>query len=78
MYDGRTRLAMDVVNEVRRFFPNQVYQSIIPRSVRIAEAPSYGFPISIYAPESTAARAYASLAKEVLLQDGINIPNLED
>jgi len=78
MYDGRTRLAMDVVNEVRRFFPNQVYQSIIPRSVRIAEAPSYGFPISIYAPESTAAKAYASLAKEVLLQDGINIPNLED
>lgn len=78
MYDGRTRLAMDVVNEVRRFFPEQVYQTIIPRSVRLAEAPSYGFPISIYAPDSTAAKAYASLARELLKQDGIEIPNLEE
>lgn len=78
MYDGRTRLAMDVVNEVRRFFPNQVFETIIPRSVRLAEAPSYGFPISIYAPESTAAKAYASLAKEVLSQDGIIIPDIEE
>ncbi len=78
MYDGRTRLAMDVVNEVRSYFPEQVYQTIIPRSVRLAEAPSYGFPISIYAPDSTAAKAYASLAREVLKQDGIHIPNIEE
>ncbi len=78
MYDGRTRLAMDVVNEVRKFFPNQVYQTIIPRSVRVAEAPSYGFPISIYAPDSSAAKAYASLAQEVLIQDGIQIPVKEE
>lgn len=77
MYDGRTRLAIDVVNEVRRFFPNQVFQTIIPRSVRLAEAPSYGLPISIYAPGSTAARAYAELAKELLAKDGILIPELE-
>ncbi len=51
MFDGRTRLALDVVNEVRKFFPNQVFQTIIPRSIRLAEAPSYGQPISIYAPE---------------------------
>jgi len=76
MYDGRTRLAVDVVNEVRRFFPKQVYQTIIPRSVRLAEAPSYGLPISVYAPESTAANAYAALAKEVLAKDGIIIPEL--
>ena len=78
MYDGRTRLALDVVNEVRKFFPNQVYQTIIPRSVRVAEAPSYGFPISIYAPDSSAAKAYASLAQEVLIQDGIQIPVKEE
>jgi chromosome partitioning protein len=78
MYDGRTRLAMDVVNEVRRFFPSQVYQTIIPRSVRLAEAPSYGFPISIYAPDSSAAKAYACLAREILVQDGIIIPDIEE
>jgi len=78
MYDGRTRLAIDVVNEVRKYFQNQVFQTIIPRSVRLAEAPSYGFPISIYAPESTAAKAYASLAKEVLEKDGVVIPVNEE
>jgi chromosome partitioning protein len=74
MFDGRTRLALDVVTEVRKFFPNQVFQTIIPRSIRLAEAPSYGQPISIYAPESNAAKAYATLAREVLDQDGIHIP----
>jgi chromosome partitioning protein len=77
MYDGRTRLALDVVNEVRQFFPDQVFQSIIPRSIRLAEAPSYGQPISIYAPESAAAKAYATLAREVLEKDGIHIPILQ-
>jgi len=74
MFDGRTRLALDVVNEVRKFFPKQVFQAIIPRSIRLAEAPSYGLPITIYAPESNAAKAYAALAREVLDQDGIHIP----
>jgi chromosome partitioning protein len=78
MFDGRTRLAMDVVNEVQKYFTNQVFKTIIPRSVRLAEAPSYGTPISIYAPESTAAKAYASLAQEVLAQDGIIIPMIEE
>lgn len=78
MFDGRTRLALDVVSEVKKYFADQVYQSIIPRSVRLAEAPSYGTPISVYAPESSAAKAYASLAKEVLAQDGIIIPVLEE
>ncbi len=74
MYDGRTRLALDVVGEVRKYFPEKVFQTIIPRSIRLAEAPSYGQPISLYAPDSTAARSYAALAREVLEQDGIHIP----
>ena len=78
MYDGRTRLALDVVTEVQRYFTDQVYQTIIPRSVRLAEAPSYGTPISIYAPETTAAKAYAALAREFLAQDGIIIPEIEE
>ena len=74
MYDGRTRLATDVVAEVRKYFPNQVFDAIIPRSIRLAEAPSYGKPISIYAPESVAAKAYEALARELLEQDGVHIP----
>lgn len=77
MYDGRTKLAADVVGEVRRYFGDQVFNAIIPRSIRLAEAPSYGIPVSIYAPESNAARAYSSLAREVLEKDGIHIPVLE-
>lgn len=77
MYDGRTRLATDVVSEVRKYFPDQVFEAVIPRSIRLAEAPSYGIPISIYAPESTAAKAYGALARELLAKDGILIPNLQ-
>lgn len=74
MFDGRTNLANDVVKEVRRFFPDKVFDTVIPRSVRLAEAPSYGQPISYYAPNSPGAIAYASLAREVLEQDGVRIP----
>ncbi len=69
MFDGRTRLAMDVVREVRRYFQDKVFQSVIPRSVRLAEAPSYGQPINYYAKDSNAAKAYESLAMEILTQD---------
>jgi chromosome partitioning protein len=69
MYDGRTNLAEDVVVEVKKHFPNQVFETIIPRSVRLAEAPSYGVPISIYAPNSTGAQAYQALAKEIIEGD---------
>jgi chromosome partitioning protein len=74
MYDGRTKLANDVVNEVRRHFPDLIFETIIPRSVRLAEAPSYGQPVNIYAPNSSGAEAYAALAREVLKGDGILIP----
>ena len=75
MFDGRTRLGQDVVKEVRKFFPDQVFQTIIPRNIRLAESPSYGEPISVYAPESIGAMAYANLTKELLEHDGIKISN---
>ena len=70
MFDGRTHLSEDVVSEVRKYFPQQIFKTIIPRSVRLAEAPSYGLPISTYAPGSNAARAYEALARELLASDG--------
>jgi chromosome partitioning protein len=69
MFDNRTNLSSDVVSEVNKHFPNQVFKSIIPRSIRLAEAPSYGLPISVYAPTSVGAVAYEALAKELLLGD---------
>jgi chromosome partitioning protein len=73
MFDGRTNLAKDVVEEVRRYFPDQVMETIIPRSIRLAEAPSYGIPISTYAPSSSGALAYRKLAREILSGDGVKI-----
>jgi chromosome partitioning protein len=75
MFDSRTKLANDVVSEVRKHFPNQVFASLIPRNVRLAEAPSYGQPISVYAPHSNGAEAYAALAREVLTGDGVRLPS---
>lgn len=77
MYDGRTRLAADVVSEIKKYFPTQVFQTIIPRSIRLAEAPSYGLPIALYAPSSGAAKAYMDLTREILDQDGVHIPDIK-
>lgn len=74
MYDSRTHLASDVVAEVQKFFTGKVFKAIIPRSIRLAEAPSYGLPISAYAPGTNGALAYEALAREVLLGDGIKNP----
>ncbi len=74
MFDPRTNLSSDVVAEVKRHFPGQVFNSVIPRSIRLAEAPSYGLPISAYAPSSMGAQAYEALAKELLKGDGVRIP----
>ncbi len=73
MFDPRTNLSTDVVKEVNRHFPNQVFKSVVPRSIRLAEAPSYGLPISHYAPSSVGAQAYESLTRELLKGDGIKI-----
>ncbi|MBS1250287.1 MAG: Sporulation initiation inhibitor protein Soj [Chloroflexi bacterium] len=76
MFDSRTNLANDVVEEVKKHFPNKVFKSVIPRSVRLAEAPSYGVPVSIYAPNSSGAKAYKGLAKELMNGDGVKVPEL--
>jgi chromosome partitioning protein len=73
MFDARTRLSTDVVTEVSRHFPEQTFKSVVPRSVRLAEAPSYGLPVSVYAPGSSGAEAYESLAREVLAGDGVQV-----
>ena len=74
MFDVRTRLSTDVVTEVNRHFPEQAFKSVMPRSIRLAEAPSYGLPVSVYSPGSSGARAYEGLAREVLAGDGVQIP----
>lgn len=71
MFDSRTNLSTDVVKEVNNHFPGLVFKSVVPRSIRLAEAPSYGLPISSYAPSSVGAQAYESLAKELLKGDGV-------
>ena len=70
MLDGRTNIGLEVIETVRKYFKNKVFNTIIPRLVRLAEAPSHGKPISDYEPESRATEAYANLAKEVIERDG--------
>ena len=65
MFDTRTSLSKQVEDEVRKYFGNKVFKTVIPRNVKIAEAPSYGKPISLYARVSKGALAYGALAKEV-------------
>jgi chromosome partitioning protein len=74
MYDGRTNLSKDVVDEVTSHFPDKVFKSIIPRNVRLAEAPSHGLPISAYEPDSPGAKAYKAFADELVKADGTATP----
>ena len=66
MYDSRTKLSNQVVEEVKKYFKDRVFETLIPRNVRLSEAPSYGMPISSYDPFSKGARSYDKLAKEFL------------
>ena len=66
MYDARTNLSNQVVKEVKKYFENKVYKTVIPRNVRLSEAPSYGMPISVYDPKSKGAKAYEKFTKEFL------------
>ena len=70
MYDGRTRLSIEVEEEVREHFKEKVYKTMIPRNVRLSEAPGFGQTILQYDPKSKGALAYKALAKEVLKQNG--------
>jgi chromosome partitioning protein len=66
MFDPRTNLSHQVAEEVKKYFGKKVFESVIPRNVRLSEAPRHGQPISIYAPTSKGAEAYMKLALEVL------------
>lgn len=66
MFDGRTNLSIQVVDEVKRHFRREVYRTVIPRNVRLSEAPSHGKPIALYDPRSKGAEVYRDLAKEVI------------
>jgi len=75
MFDGRTNLSQQVVDEVRTHFPREIFQTIIPRSVRLSEAPSHGRPILSYDPSSRGAVAYRHLADELLARLGSRSPD---
>jgi chromosome partitioning protein len=66
MYDSRNTLSTDVAAEVRRHFPTELCRTVIPRTVRLAEAPSFGQPITVYDPSSKGAKAYHALAEEII------------
>ncbi len=70
MFDARTNLSIQVVDEVKRYFRDRVYRSIVPRNVRLSEAPSHGKPIMLYDPRSRGAEVYKELAKEVIDSEG--------
>jgi chromosome partitioning protein len=77
MYDGRTRLALQVVDEVRKHFTDLVYQTVVPRSVRLSEAPGYGLPIALYDPLSRGGIAYRDLTFELAERSGLLAPTGE-
>ncbi|MBQ6622254.1 MAG: ParA family protein [Mogibacterium sp.] len=70
MFDGRTNLALQVVQEVKKYFGRKVFSTVIPKNVRLAEAPSYGLSILDYDPSSKGARAYLALAEEFIRREG--------
>ena len=66
MFDARTNMSIEVVEEIRKYFKDKVQNTIIPRLIRLTEAPSHGKPIIVYDPKSRGAEAYLNLAKEVI------------
>ena len=72
MYDARTNLSLQVVENVKGYLKQNIYKTIIPRNVRLAEAPSHGLPINIYDPRSAGAEAYRALAEEVIASSDRN------
>ena len=69
MYDGRLNLTQQVVEEVKKFFPNKVFDTVVPRNVRLSEAPSFGQPVMYYDKFSKGSSAYEDLAKELIRQN---------
>jgi chromosome partitioning protein len=75
MYDDRTNLAQQVTQNLRDFFKDKLLKTVIPRNIRLAEAPSYGKPVLLYDAKSKGAEAYRDLALELLARNGIVSPN---
>ena len=71
MFDARTNLCAQVVQEVRAHFPSEVFETMIPRNIRLSEAPSYGLPIHLYDGRCIGAKAYGELAKELIERNGV-------
>jgi chromosome partitioning protein len=71
MFDARTNLSASVVEEVRRFFPDRIFSTVVPRSVRLAEAPSFGQSIAEYDPSSRGGQAYVAFARELIERLGL-------
>ena len=70
MFDSKTNLGIEVIEEIRSYFKDKVYTTIVPRLIKLAEAPSHGKPIIIYDPKSKGSQAYLNLAKEVIERNG--------
>ena len=73
MFDGRTRLAMEVLDELERYFPQQMFKTQIPRNIRLSEAPSFGKPVILFDVKSRGAQAYLALAREMLAPAEVNV-----
>jgi len=78
MSDIRTKLSKEVISEVRNYFPDKVYKTIIPRNVKLSEAPSFGKPICYYDIRSQGAESYFSFAKEVISQNASQKESIEN
>jgi chromosome partitioning protein len=74
MYDGRTKLSEDVLQELYKYFPKNIFRAVVPRSVRLAEAPSFGRSIAMFDANSKGAKAYERLAREVIETEGNRMP----
>jgi chromosome partitioning protein len=78
MYDDRTNLAQQVTENLREYFKEKLFKTVIPRNVRLAEAPSYGKPVALYDPRSRGAESYRDLALELLAKNGIESPKARE
>ena len=72
MYDGRLNLTQQVVNEVKKFFPGKVFKTVIPRGVRLSEAPSFGMPVIYYDKSCKGSQSYMEMSKEIIAKERHN------
>ena len=71
MYDGRAIVSRQIADEIRKFFGEKVFNTVIPRNIRVSEAPSHGVPVLLHDAKSKGAKAYVELTKEILQREGI-------